>query len=176
MVDRQKNASSSALSINHQLSSINSLPFPMWRQLTETDLRSAITSAEDAGIRQGLLAGDQEDPFVTTRRQVVAAFRGAIRSGPGNRLDPDEETLPDVAIYHAVAKIRFRLLTRFASELLDDDRRTENKEAEAWLREVRRGIEKIEAPDEAPGVTVIQTITLLSTNERQATRENLRGL
>jgi hypothetical protein len=147
-----------------------------WRTITQEDLRSAINSREDAAIRESFLSGDQIDPFVTVTAQVVAAFRNAIRSGPGNALPADEATLPEGAIYHAVAKMRFRLLTRFASELLDDDRRTENKEAESWLTAVRRGLEKIEQPGDAPGVVRQEAITLLSNNERQATRENLAGL
>ena len=147
-----------------------------WRILTEDDLRSAINSAEDAAIRDRYLSGGQEDPFLTVTRQVVGSFRNAIRSGPGNSLHANEATLPEGAIYHAIAKIRFRLLTRFAAELLDEDRRTENKEAENWLREVRRGIEKIEQPGDAPGQTHQPAISLLSNNERQATRNNLQGL
>lgn len=147
-----------------------------WRKITEDDLRSAINSREDAAIREAYLAGDQADPFVVVTAQVVGNFRNAIRSGPANSLTVDETLLPEGAIYHAVAKIRFRLLTRFASELLDDDRRTENREAESWLKEVRRGLEKIEQPGDAPGVTHGTGVTLLSNHERQATRQTLSGL
>lgn len=147
-----------------------------WRNITEDDLRSAINSREDAAIREGYLAGDQADPFVVVTGQVVGNFRNAIRSSSSNSLTADETLLPEGAIYHAVAKIRFRLLTRFASELLDDDRRTENREAENWLKEVRRGVEKIEQPGDAPGATHGVSVTVLSNYERQATRQNLAGL
>ncbi len=147
-----------------------------WRQLIATDAESACNSAEWTVLTAAMLVSGQPDPFGTVRDQVTAAFRNAIRSGPGNHLSANETFLPDGAIFHAVAKIRFRLLTRFASELIDDDRRTENKEAESWLKEVRRGLEKIEPPDSAPGAVIQPTVTLLSTNERQATRDNLKGL
>ena len=146
------------------------------REITEDDLRSAINGLEDTAIRTSALAEGQADPYTSVKAQIVGLFRGAIRSGPGNALDDDEATLPEGAIFHAVAKLRFRLLTRFASELLDDDRRTENKEAEAWLKEVRRGVEKIEQPGSAPGTPSGPAIILISNNERQATRNNLAGL
>jgi len=147
-----------------------------WYKITEDDLRSAINGPEDEAIRTAALADGQEDPYIPVKTQVVGLFRNAIRSGPGNHLDPDEETLPLGAIYHAVAKIRYRLLTRFASELLDDDRRTENKEAEAWLKEVRRGFEKIEQPGDEPGAGSSANMETVSQHDRQATRENLAGL
>lgn len=147
-----------------------------WRAITEDDLRSAINGTEDTAIRTSALSEGQADPYVSVKAQIVALFRGAIRSGSGNTLDEDEETLPEGAIFHAVAKIRFRLLTRFASDLLDDDRRTENKEAESWLNYVRRGVEKIEQPGSAPSAPAGPAITLISTHERQATRDNLAGL
>ena len=147
-----------------------------WPKITEDDLRSSINGAEDDAIRTAALANGQEDPYLAVKRQVTDLFRNAIRSGPGNHLDPDKETLPASAIFHAVAKIRYRLLTRFCSELLDDDRRAENKEADAWLKEVRRGFEKIEQPGDEPSAGNVPSITLISNNERQATRQNLSGL
>ena len=147
-----------------------------WSTITEDDLRSSINSAEDTAIRAEALAEGQSDPYLAVKRQITDLFRNAIRSGLGNHLDPDTATLPAAAIFHAVAKIRYRLLTRFASELLDDDRRAENKEAEAWLKEVRRGAEKIEQPGDEPSSGSVPSITLISNHERQATRENLSGL
>ena len=147
-----------------------------WPTITEDDLRSSINVEEDAAIRAAALAVGQGDPYISVKRQITDLFRNAIRSGAGNHLDPDPTTLPASAIFHAVAKIRYRLLTRFCSALLDDDRRTENKEAESWLKEVRRGIEKIEQPGDAPSSGSVPSITLMSNHQRQATRENLAGL
>lgn len=148
----------------------------MWAQLTEDDWQSSVSDEEETAVRSAMLASGQEDPFEVVKRQVTALFRNAIRSHSGNRLDADEATLPPAAIYHAVAKLRFRLLTRFCSELITDDRRTENKEAESWLKEVRRGIEKIEAPDGDGTEVPKPRIDTRSTNERQATRDRLSGL
>jgi hypothetical protein len=148
-----------------------------WPTITEDDLRSSINASEDKAIRGSALSEGQADPYVSVKAQVIGLFRNAIRSGPGNRLDPDEATLPASAIFHAVAKIRYRLLTRFASELLDDDRRTENKEAEAWLKEVRRGVEKIEQPDDEPGETHAPEIEVSGdVPDRQWTRKQQSGL
>ncbi len=147
-----------------------------WTTLTEDDLRSSINANEDAAIRTAALASGEGDPYISVKRQITDLFRNAIRSGPGNHLDPDTANLPASAIFHAVAKIRYRLLTRFCSELLNDDRRTENKDAEAWLKDVRRGVEKIEQPGDEPSAGNVPSITLISHHERQATRRNLSGL
>lgn len=148
-----------------------------WRAINEEDLRGVISDDESNAVRAGAAAaGGENDPFVTAQAHVTASFRGAIRSGPGNRLDADESTLPEAAIDHAAVKIRQRLFTRYAPELLDDDKRQEQKDADAWLKEVRRGIEKIEQPDDGPGETNQPAIKMLSRHERQATRENLKGL
>ena len=49
---------------------------------------------EDTGARQKYLASGQTDPLPEVVSQVTADFRDAIRSHPGNTLDPDETTLP----------------------------------------------------------------------------------
>jgi hypothetical protein len=116
-----------------------------WRAITEDDFRASITDEEDAAVRAAMLASGQEDPFDVVARQVTGSFRDAIRSHAENVLHQDTSYLPEGAIYHAVAVIRFRLLTRFCSELITEDRRTEQKDAMAWLKEVRSGREKIEA-------------------------------
>lgn len=148
----------------------------MWRTITEDDLRSSINRYEDAAIRAAALSEGQADPFTTVKTQITDLFRNAIRGGAGGRLDPDITTLPPAAIFHAVAKIRYRLLTRFAAELIDDDRRAENKEAESWLKEVRRGLEKIEQPGDDPATPTAPSINLMSNSDRQASRDSLRGL
>ena len=147
-----------------------------WTEITEDDWRSSINEPEETAVRAGMIASGQADPFGVVARQVTDLVRNAIRSGPGNRLDPDATKLPPSANFHAVALIRFRLLTRFASELLDDDRRLEQKQAMDWLKEVRRGFEKIEAPDGDGTDTATPMIEVRSNHERQATRDNLRGL
>lgn len=148
-----------------------------WREITEDDLRSAITDEEDAALRSRLVSSGQTDPFTVVRGQVTGSFRDAIRSHADNVLHAEATYLPEGAIYHAVAVIRYRLLTRFCSELITDDRRAENKSAEAWLKEVRRGHEKIEPAygtgTEVAGAGQVEQIT---PTRRRADREGLKGL
>lgn len=147
-----------------------------WIKITVDDWLSSINVAEETAVRTAMLSTDQEDPFGVVCQQVVDLIRNAIRSGRGNRLDPDSEKVPPSAVFHAVALIRYRLLTRFAAELIDDDRRLEQRQAMDWLKEVRRGLEKIEAPDGDGTDTATPMIEVRSRNERQATRDNLKGL
>lgn len=148
-----------------------------WVNITEDDFWSSVNEAEESAIRAGMLVSGQEDPFGVVSDQVAEYYRNAIRSGPGNRLDPAPHTLPSGAVFHAVATIRFRLMTRFASELLTDDRRSEKKDAESWLKEVRRGIEKIEQPDDEPGETNSSHIEVSdNVPRREWTRRKQSGL
>jgi hypothetical protein len=148
-----------------------------WRAITEDDYLGSVNSAEDTTIRAGMLAVAQGDPFLTNTQLVTGYFRNAIRSGPGNKLSPDETTLPEAAIFHAVAMLRYRLMTRFAAELVTDDHRTGKKDAEIWLKEVRRGFEKIEQPDDEPGETHSSQIEVSeNVPPREWTRRQQRGL
>lgn len=148
-----------------------------WRAITEDDLRSSITSGEDVALRTALIASGQADPFTQVAGQVVRSFRDAIRSNPKNRLHADETYLPEGAIYHAVAVIRFRLLSRFVSELITDDRRLEQKQAMDWLGYVRAGKELIEDPDgEGTETDSGGRLEQLTPSRRRADREGLKGL
>lgn len=147
-----------------------------WRIITEDDLRSVINEAEDAALRSAMLASGQEDPFETNRRKVTGYFRGAILSGPGNRLDTDAETLPEVAIMHASGMLAFQLFKRFAAGLMTDDYRQANKDAEAWLKEVRAGREKIEQPGVDDPVPSGGSLEQITPARRRADRTGLAGL
>ena len=118
----------------------------MWRSLTDDDLRSAISAAEEASFRTKLLGEGQADPFAVIFAQVTKNFRDAIRANPANELDPDEATLPEGAIFHAVAIVRHRLCGRFNAGEQTETRRDEYKEATAWLKAVPSG-----PPVEPPG-------------------------
>jgi hypothetical protein len=147
-----------------------------WRAITEDDLRSVINVHEDTALREALLASGQEDPFVTNAAKVTGYFRNAIRSGPGNTLDTDETTLPVAAIMHACGMLAFQLFKRFAAELMTDDHRQANKDAEAWLKEVRAGREKIEQPGEETATPSGGSLEQITPARRRADRQGLAGL
>lgn len=147
-----------------------------WRAITEDDLRSALNVHEDTALRTALLSSGQEDPFETARLQVTAYVRGAILSGPGNKLDSDSGKLPEAAILHACSLLAYNLFKRFAAELMTDDHRQAKKDAEAWLNLVRRGTEKIEPPGGDEPVPSGGSLEQITPARRRADREGLAGL
>jgi len=119
-----------------------------WRQISENDFRSAITDAEDTAVRTRRLAAGQSDPFIEIRAQVTAEFRGAVRTA-GGTLDGDASTLPPDVIFHAVAILRQRLWSRFGISSQSEDRKKEYDAAVEFLKTLREGGYKPEAPDAA---------------------------
>lgn len=117
----------------------------MWRAITEEDVRSSINSIEDDATRLKYLAGDQEDPLVEIIAQVTREVRDAIRSGAYFWMPDDETIVPEGAVHHAVAIIRHRLMSRYDVKV-EEARLMEYREAIAYLRDVSRGIRKVENP------------------------------
>lgn len=150
-----------------------------WRALSEDDVRPAMAGPEDAAYREMLLVSGQADPLPAIISQVTMQVRNAIRSCAKNTLHADATFLPEGAIFHAVAIIRYRLLSRFAIGEQDqpgDARTSEYKEALRWLELVRSCKEIIEQPDGTGTETAGTRIVVVSNNERRATREKLGGL
>ncbi len=150
-----------------------------WREITEDDVRAAMAGPEDSAYREMLLVSGQADPLPGIILTVANQVRNAIRSCPKNTLDAAAGTLPEGAIFYAVAIIRYRLLSRFAIGEQDqpgDARTNEWREALKWLDMVRGCKEVIEQPDGDGTETSTPRIDTRSTHERQATRDRLSGL
>ncbi len=124
-----------------------------WRPITDDDLQSAINSFEDEGFRTKLLAEGQTDPYAKIFGQVTVMFRDAIRSCARNILDPDPTTLPEGAIFHAVAIIRHRLITRFDIGEVTQARLDEHKAAEKYYAGLPSCSPLVEIPEGAGGET-----------------------
>lgn len=126
----------------------------MWRNLTVEDLETAMNAAELKALRTKLLTEGQEDAIPVVLSQVVAEFREAIRSCSNNRMSPDETTIPDGSIRHAVAIARHRLLTRFSdSKEVGEARLMEYREANRYLLSVAKcelGVERFDEPENEP--------------------------
>lgn len=97
-----------------------------------------MTSEEFSTLKTKLVAAGQTDPFAAILGQVTYMFREAIRSNSANVLDADPDTLPEAAIFHAVAIVRHRLSSRFNSSAPSDARMEEYKAAQAYLRDVAK--------------------------------------
>lgn len=145
-----------------------------WREITATDALGAMNAAETAAY-QGAVIGQGQDPLAQITAQVVQECRGHIADCAQNKL-AEGSTLPERVHYHALALIRFRSLTRLDLEV-SEDRRKEQRDAIAFFHRCAECKVSIEQPVGATDESgAVQTITLLSKNERQATRQNLSGL
>lgn len=118
-----------------------------WRRLTELD--AGLNAAERGAYRSSLLGEGETDRLPGILSSVALQIRGAIRSFRDNVLDEDAEAVPESAVHHAGALIRYRLLSHFPGGA-SEPRRKEYEDALTWLRDVAAGRFLIEAPDSAP--------------------------
>lgn len=146
----------------------------MWRELTESDVVGVLNELERAGYQAAAIAPGQ-DPMADSIVLVTNHCRGYIADNLENRL-AEGVTLPPRVHLSALHLIRIELLTRLDMEV-SKDRADAGKAATRFFERVADGKYKVEQPTGATDDSgSVQTITLLSTHERQATRENLKGL
>lgn len=146
----------------------------MWRELTEDDVLAVLSEPEKAAY-ESAVPGDGQDVLTDIFTSVTNHCRGYIADNTQNRL-AEGLTLPERAIRPAMHIVRKDLLTRLDLDV-SEDRRKDASEALRFFERVAEGKVSIEQPTgtvDASGP--VQTITLLSDHERQATRENLRRL
>jgi hypothetical protein len=105
----------------------------MWRELTEDDVLAALNEPESTAYQTAVIAAGQ-DVLADITGQVVAECRAHIADCARNSLAPGL-TLPERVLYHAVALIRFRMMTRLDIEV-GEDRRREQRDAVEFFRRV----------------------------------------
>jgi phage gp36-like protein len=146
----------------------------MWREITEDDVLAALNAPETAAYQRAAIAPGQ-DVLQQIIEQVVQESRGHIADCPQNALAAGH-TLPERVIYHALAMIRYRLMTRLNLEV-SDDRRREQRDAIQFFTRVSECKVSLEQPagatEPSGGVGGIETI---SSRERIANRQSLSGL
>ena len=145
-----------------------------WRTLTTADVLGVLSVPEtllldtiDGEAGQSVLT----DLFAT----VVNHCRGYIADNKANAL-ASGLTLPERVIRPALHLLRLDLLTRLDCEI-SEDRRKSASEAIRFFERVSDGKISIEPPNgnlEAPATGA--GISLISTHERLATRQNLSRL
>lgn len=146
-----------------------------WRVLTRDDVLRVLTEPETAAY-ESAAKGAEQDVIAEVLESVVNECRSAIADHAPNQLAAGL-TLPDRALHHAVAIIRFRLLTRL-DITVSEDRRTEYHDARKFFDAVAEGRRQIELPDgalsteAAPG----QAIEVVNSSPREMTRESMKGL
>lgn len=116
----------------------------MWRSLTTDDVLAAMNAPETAAYESAAIAPGQ-DVLAEITTQVVQECRAHIADCDRNSLAPGE-TLPERVIYHAVALIRFRMLTRLDLQI-SEDRRREQRDAVEFFRRVSECKAAIEPGD-----------------------------
>lgn len=146
----------------------------MWRELTEADVVGVLNALEHAGYQAAALA-DGQNPMQDSITLVTNHCRGYIADNSENRL-AEGLTLPERVHLSALHMVRVELLTRLDIEV-SKDRDSAAKAAVRFFERVSEGKVKIEQPTGATDDSgAVQTIKVLSNNERQATRGNLAGL
>lgn len=146
----------------------------MWRELTEADVFGVLSEPEAAAYQSSAIGAGQ-DVLADILGQVVNHCRGYIADNSANAL-AEGITLPERCLRPALHLIRKDLLTRLDLEV-SEDRRKDAAEALRFFERVADGKVAIEQPTGAiDNSSPSPAISLLSNNERQATRQNLSGL
>jgi hypothetical protein len=146
----------------------------MWRELTEDDVLAALNAPETAAYQSAAISAGQ-DVLSDITGQVVQECRAHIADCARNALAAGA-TLPERVMYHAVALIRYRMMTRLDMEV-SEDRRREQRDAVDFFRRVSECKVAIEQPegetDDSSGGPNVET---LNSRPRIAGRSQLSGL
>jgi len=146
----------------------------MWRELIESDVVGVLNALEHAGY-QAAAKAEGQDPMQDAITAVVNQCRGYIADNRENSL-ADGVTLPERVHLSALHIIRVELLTRLDMKV-SKDRVEARRDAIRFFERVADGKVSIEQPTGALDTSgPVQTIETISSNEREATRENLSGL
>lgn len=145
-----------------------------WLELTIADVLGVLNEPETLGY-QGAAAAAGQDPIVDSIRLVTHQCRGYIGDHSANKLAAGL-TLPERCHLPALHMVRVEMLTRLDMEV-SKDRESAKRDAIRFFERVSEGKVEIEQPEGATDDSgPVTTIKVLSDNERQATRESLRGL
>jgi len=146
----------------------------MWRELTEADVLGVLNAVE-TGRYKSVAAGAGQNVLQDVITAVVNQCRGYIADAKENSL-AEGVTLPERVHLSALHIIRVELLTRLDMEA-SKDRVEARRDAIRFFERVADGRVAIEQPTGTLDTSSpVQTVETLSTHEREATRETLRGL
>jgi len=146
-----------------------------WRLLIEADILTGLTGAETAAFTTAALKAGQANPLQEVIDQVTQEMRGHIADCERNALAAGV-TLPDRCVLHAVAIVRYRLMSRLGLRVADG-REQEYRDARRFLERVSECKVRIERPagevaeeESSAGMEVVRT------PERNMTATKLKGL
>lgn len=149
----------------------------MWIEITDAHILGKSAGGEVAAAREAALADGQTDPVPGIVEQVIREVRGYVAGCKDNVLGP-LGTIPDELLGAALNRIRFECATRLpGGALMDEDRRTANRDALAMLRDAAACRITLTQPDEAsPEIVAGPAAKLVTSSTRVAKRSQLRGL
>lgn len=148
-----------------------------WIPITIDLLHQKSAGAEVDAARTAALALGEPDPVPGIIEQVVREVRGYVANCPRNTLGP-AGTIPDELLGQAINRIRFEAATRIpGGALMDDDRRTANRDAWTMIKDAGRCAVSIEQPEIASEeVTAGAAGEIVSTTHRTSRTRDLDGL
>jgi hypothetical protein len=145
-----------------------------WRNLTGADVLGVCSEPEKTAYEIAA-TGAGQDVMAQAIGLVVDQCRGYIADNAQNKLAAGT-TLPKRCHLAALHLIRVELLTRLDIEV-SKDREGARRDALRFFERVADGRVNLEQPEgDVDARGPLQKITVLSNNERQATRQNLAGL
>ena len=150
-----------------------------WREISEDDVWSSMTSAEVTAVRTKLLTSGQSDPLVKIIEQVTLECRTAVKSCSDNVLSEVVTEVPGGMVYHGVAIIRYRALSRFGlvMEHGGDSRLEEYRTAQKYLNEVARCLIKVDRAGAAEDEAAPQGMSpRISARSRRFSRTQQEGI
>ena len=129
----------------------------MWITLTVADIATGLTGPELAAAQTAALRAAQTDPVLDVIADVTREIRSRVAACSRNSLG-GAGMIPDECKGHAVSLCVFRLAKRLPKAvLLDEDRRSANTQAIAFLRDVGDCRVALEQPETASEEVITQT-------------------
>lgn len=143
----------------------------MWQIITSDDVKTRLAGPELAAYSSAALAAGQADPLPAIIAGVAQEVRNGIAQNAQNRL-ADGSTVPAGALHHALAMIRYRLISRLPVKITEE-RRLEYEDALRWLG--RKPL--VEQPDtEAAEQVNATSMETIQPGNSGASRQDLKGL
>jgi hypothetical protein len=144
-----------------------------WVTITVDLLHEKQLGAEVDAAQTVALAEGKPDPVPGIIAEVIREVRGYVVANPKNKPGP-EGTVPDELLGQAINRIRFEAATRVpGGALMDEDRRTANRDAWSAMRDASAGRMAIAQPDTvseeviAGGSVYVAKCTRLSASRRK---------
>lgn len=120
-----------------------------WILLTAALLKSKMTAKEVSDFGKSVTDGDPDDRIIPILADVTQDIRGRIKSWTQNTVSIDDTLIPSEFVGQALALARWELLTSIPGYQPGDARKLSYEKADAFFRDVAKGINRPEPADDA---------------------------